>query len=317
MTTAVARPLYVEWSSRAIAAPSANAAHSPSVAPSSTRLLCTKMSSTTPTVPGMDKPPSRYDVTVRVANDDDQPRTRQRSRSQLTRPHRAGTPASSARIRPRRSSAWSPWARQADPLRWPLPWPSWPTRSGLGIWSSHPAGERPVPAVMRRLVEHCLPELVVAAVAGDPDVSHAAATPGRFPGQLADARRPAHLRPARPQLVTERAVFRLVIEQRDGHLNDHAWTGRSASTITAAGSEPGPGGVDPGTVIRAGCADRVGGGQSQHRMGLVNGPPRRPQWPGRLPGRAAGAPRRQVLRRGCNALVRSLGLHLSRRLALR
>ena len=31
------------------------------------------MSCTTLTVPGMDKPPSRYDVTVRVTNDDDQP----------------------------------------------------------------------------------------------------------------------------------------------------------------------------------------------------------------------------------------------------
>ena len=201
------------------------------------------------------------------------PRTRQRSRSPLTRPHRAGTPASSARIRPRRSSAWSPWPRQTGPLRLPLPWPSSPTRSGLGIWSGHPAGERPVPAVVRRLVEHRLPELVVAAVAGDPDVSHAAAAPGRFPGRRADARRPAHLRLARPQRVTERAVFRLVLEQRNGHLNDHARTSRDASMITAAGSEPGPGRVGPGAVIRAGCADRGGGGQSQHRMGLGHGGP--------------------------------------------
>ena len=37
-----------------------------------------------------------------------------------------------------------------------------------------------MPAVVRRLVEHRLPELVVAAVAGDPDVAHAAAAPGRF-----------------------------------------------------------------------------------------------------------------------------------------
>jgi hypothetical protein len=41
--------------------------------------------------------------------------------------------------------------------------------------------------------------------------------------------------------------------------------------ITAAGSEPGPGGVGPGTVIRTGCADRGGGGQSQYCMGLGNG----------------------------------------------
>ena len=37
--------------------------------------------------------------------------------------------------------------------------------------------------------------------------------------------------------------------------------------ITATGSEPGPGGVGPGAVIRAGCADRGGRGQG-HRMGL-------------------------------------------------
>ena len=43
--------------------------------------------------------------------------------------------------------------------------------------------------------------------------------------------------------------------------------------ITATGSEPGPGGVGPGAVIRAGCADRGGGGQSKHRMGLSNGGP--------------------------------------------
>jgi hypothetical protein len=48
-----------------------------------------------------------------------------------------------------------------------------------------------VPAVVRRLVEHRLPELVVAAVAGDSYVSHAAAAPGRLPGWLADAGRPA------------------------------------------------------------------------------------------------------------------------------
>ena len=75
-----------------------------------------------------------------------------------------------------------------------------------------------MPAVVRRLEEHRLPELVVAAVAGDPDVSHAAAAPGRFPGRCADAGLPAHLRLAGPQLVTERAVLRLVLEQRSRHL---------------------------------------------------------------------------------------------------
>ena len=43
--------------------------------------------------------------------------------------------------------------------------------------------------------------------------------------------------------------------------------------ITAAGSEPGPGGVGPGAAIRAGCADRGGRGQGQHRMGLGHGGP--------------------------------------------
>jgi hypothetical protein len=43
--------------------------------------------------------------------------------------------------------------------------------------------------------------------------------------------------------------------------------------ITAAGSEPGPGGIGPGASIRTGCADRGGRGQSQHRMGLGSGGP--------------------------------------------
>jgi hypothetical protein len=67
-----------------------------------------------------------------------------------------------------------------------------------------------VAAVVWRFEEHRLPELVVAAAAGDADVSHAAAAPGGFPGRLADARLPAHLRLAGPQLMTERAALRLV-----------------------------------------------------------------------------------------------------------
>ena len=43
--------------------------------------------------------------------------------------------------------------------------------------------------------------------------------------------------------------------------------------ITAAGSEPGPGGAGPGAAIRTGCADRGGRGQGQHRMGLGHGGP--------------------------------------------
>jgi TIR domain len=75
------------------------------------------------------------------------------------------------------------------------------------------------------------------------------------------------------QLVTERTAFRLVLEQRNGHLNDHARTGRDASMITAARSEPGPGGVGPGPGICTGCADGSGSGQSKHRMGLGHGGP--------------------------------------------
>ena len=150
------------------------------------------------------------------------PPTRRPSRSRPARQRRALTQASSARTRPRRSSALSAWPHQTGPRRLPSPWPSSPTRSRLRIRSGHPAGERPVPAVVRRLVEHCLPELVVAVGARDPDVSRAAAAPGRLPGRLAQARRPAHLRPAGPQLVTERTGLRLVLEQRNGHLNDHA-----------------------------------------------------------------------------------------------
>jgi hypothetical protein len=88
-----------------------------------------------------------------------------------------------------------------------------------------------VPAVVRRFEEHRLPELVVAAVARDADVSHTAAAPGRLPGRLAQARRPAHLRLAGPQLVTERTGFRFVLEQRSGHLNDHGLTGCRESMI--------------------------------------------------------------------------------------
>ena len=96
--------------------------------------------------------------------------------------------------------------------------------------------------------------------------------PNRFPGRLADARLPAHLRLARPQFMSEWAELRLVVEQRNGHPYDHARAGRGTSMITGVGSEPGPGGVGPGAGIRAGCADRSGG-QGEHRMGLGYGGP--------------------------------------------
>ena len=60
-----------------------------------------------------------------------------------------------------------------------------------------------------------------------------AAAPGRFPGWLAEARCPAHLRLAWLQLVTERAVLWLVLEQRNGHLGDPALTSRYESMVRA------------------------------------------------------------------------------------
>ena len=83
--------------------------------------------------------------------------------------------------------------------------------------------------------------------------------------------------------------------------------------ITAAGSEPGPGGIGPGAAIRTGCADRGGRGQGQHRMGLGHGGPAArggptislAEQPVRLSGEFPG--------RGGNAQVRSSLLHLSRR----
>jgi len=90
----------------------------------------------------------------------------------------------------------------------------------------------------------------------DPDVSHTAAAPGRFPGRLADARRPADLRLAWPQLMTERAALWLVLEQRNGHRNDHALTSHYQSMITVAGSEPGPGSVDQARLAASRCARR-------------------------------------------------------------
>jgi len=74
-----------------------------------------------------------------------------------------------------------------------------------------------MPAVVRGLVERRLPELVVAGVAGDHHMPHAAAAFCGFPGGCADARFPAHPRLAWPQLMTERAALRFVLEQRSGH----------------------------------------------------------------------------------------------------
>ena len=74
-----------------------------------------------------------------------------------------------------------------------------------------------VPDVVRRLVERGLPELVMAGTAGHPDVAHAAAAFGSLPGGRADARLPADLGAAWPQLMAERAELGLVFENRYRH----------------------------------------------------------------------------------------------------
>jgi hypothetical protein len=70
---------------------------------------------------------------------------------------------------------------------------------------------------MGRLVERRVPELLVTRLAGDPDVAHAPAALASFPRRRADAGFPADLSHAGPQLVTKRAAFRLVFENRYRH----------------------------------------------------------------------------------------------------
>jgi hypothetical protein len=206
----------------------------------------------------MNKPPSRYDVTVRVARDDGHllpdPAAFAVAASRAASGMNA---ASSARTRPRRSSALSALPRQAVPRRLSSPWPSSPARSRLRIRSGHPACERPVPAVVWRFEGHRLPELVVAAVARDLDVSHAAVARGRLPGRLAQARRPAHLRLAGPQPVTERARFRLVFEQGNGHLT-----------------------IMPGPAVTSQCSSLTC--TDDHAGRASGGPSAWPEWPGAL-----------------------------------
>jgi hypothetical protein len=72
-------------------------------------------------------------------------------------------------------------------------------------------------AVVRRLVEHCLSELVMAGVTHHSDVTEAPAALGSLASWLTDARRPPHLALARPEPMTERAAFWLVLEQGGGH----------------------------------------------------------------------------------------------------
>ena len=56
-------------------------------------------------------------------------------------------------------------------------------------------------------------------------MTHTAAAFGSLQGCRADAGLPAHLGLAGPQLMTERAILRLVFENRYWHENDHAQAG--------------------------------------------------------------------------------------------
>ena len=72
------------------------------------------MSSTTLTLPHMDKPPSKYDVTVRVGKDDGhQPDPATFAIAASTAASRRNASVVSAHTRPRKSSASSAWPRQA------------------------------------------------------------------------------------------------------------------------------------------------------------------------------------------------------------
>jgi hypothetical protein len=92
---------------------------------------------------------------------------------------------------------------------------------------------------MRRLVERGVPELLMTGLTGDPDVPHAPASLGSLPGRPADAGLPTDLGHPGPQLVTERAAFRLVFENRYRHrmvmpaaAAGHAWAGRSSEDVS-------------------------------------------------------------------------------------
>ncbi|MGH3234770.1 MAG: hypothetical protein ACRDOH_16260 [Streptosporangiaceae bacterium] len=65
----------------------------------------------------MDKPPSRYDITVQAGKDDGHQPDPAAFAAAASQARRAGTPAWSARTRPRRSSASSASPHQTGPLR--------------------------------------------------------------------------------------------------------------------------------------------------------------------------------------------------------
>lgn len=87
----------------------------------------------------------------------------------------------------------------------------------LSELAGRPPCQRPMAGVVRGFVEDRLPELVMAGVAHHSHVSHSPAALGRLPSRLTDAGRPAHLTLARPEPMTERAAFWLVLEQGSGH----------------------------------------------------------------------------------------------------
>jgi len=176
--------------------------------------------------------PSRYDVTIRVVKEDGHQPDLAAFASQAASSRNASVvSAHTAQEVICLVSVAAPDRPSAVAVAWPSP-----TRSRPRAGSCRPAGEWPAPAVVWRLEEQRLPELVTAAVAGDADVSHAAAALGGFPGRLADTRLPAHLRLAGPQLMTERAALWLILEQGSGHLNDHvlASCGTSMVIVTCA-----------------------------------------------------------------------------------
>jgi hypothetical protein len=79
----------------------------------------------------------------------------------------------------------------------------------------HPAGDGLVAQIVRRLVEHGVAVVLVAAhAAPQGHVTHAQAVLGSFPCRAAEARHPRDfLRPAAGKRVPERAALRLAGKQ--------------------------------------------------------------------------------------------------------
>ena len=75
----------------------------------------------------------------------------------------------------------------------------------------------PLLYIMGWLIEDRGPRLVLACPARQPQVPHPPAAGCRLPRRPAQTRGPRDLHPARGQLVTERAAFRAMLEQRRRH----------------------------------------------------------------------------------------------------